>query len=103
MRRIKIKASTRKALKRSDMLANMDLRYDYSRRLRNALMLLKQLTPHWRTWCRRNLFKRYSTASEAAKIAETKAADIQLKRSFRGMAFRPDRFMVTDNLALVEK
>src|SRR5690554_3646792 len=99
--RSRIKAGARRALKNSSEFGNMELRYDYSRRLRNAIMLFKQLTPHWRAWCNRHLKRRRFTASEAAKAVETKVAAMVINGSWKGFGFNPSRFMITDNLSLV--
>lgn len=58
---------------------DMDLHINCVRRLRNAMIALTDLDPHWLTWVERNI-PRSSTVEYRMRMVESRARAILLRR-----------------------
>jgi hypothetical protein len=57
----------------------IDLRYDYARRLRNALLCLAQSDPDWMIWVEREIKPRWSL-QRITRLVEARARTLVLKQ-----------------------
>ena len=86
--------------------AALELRYDYERRLRNALLCLAQCDPHWMQWLEKNFTPHQQIGRKELLMIEARARHIVLRahgyfgRMYIGeMIFRHD-WPFTDSGAL---
>ena len=81
-----------RAMLRNIGMETIELRYDWRRRLRNALRCLRSVDPDWRAWCKRELRKGMRFQVMTRKV-EARARKFVLKNySFAGIHDRENWF-----------
>jgi len=72
----------------------LDLKYDYRRRLRNALYALTQMDPRWMLWVERELNPRWGV-ERTMRAVEARAKVLVMQR-FKHMGFNRSFYYFND-------